>query len=81
MSASDPRVHFGLGTTTHAEEIVIRWPGGHVDTLRNVPADQQLTVIEGRPPAQYSKSDRIKVESLLPRKRERSENAKRAGLP
>jgi len=49
MSASDPRVHFGLGTATRSDEIVIRWPGGHVDTLRDVPADQQLTVIEAAP--------------------------------
>jgi hypothetical protein len=49
MSASDPRVHFGLGSATRADEIVIRWPGGHVDTQRNVPADQQITVVEGRP--------------------------------
>jgi hypothetical protein len=47
MSASDPRVHFGLGTAARADEIVIRWPGGRVETLRNVPADQRLTVREG----------------------------------
>jgi enediyne biosynthesis protein E4 len=52
MSASDPRVHFGLGTATHADEIVIRWPGGHVDTLRSVPADRELTVREGAPPTE-----------------------------
>jgi enediyne biosynthesis protein E4 len=53
MSASDPRVHFGLGTAPSADEVVIRWPGGHVDTLRDVPADQQLTVLEGRPLAHH----------------------------
>ena len=41
--------YFGLGTATRSDEIVIRWPGGHVDTLRDVPADQQLTVIEAAP--------------------------------
>jgi hypothetical protein len=47
MSASDPHIHFGLGTAARADEIIIRWPGGRVRTLRNVPADQRLTVHEG----------------------------------
>jgi enediyne biosynthesis protein E4 len=47
MSASDPRVHFGLGTAPRADAIVIRWPAGGLTTLRGVPADQTITVREG----------------------------------
>ena len=48
LSASDPRLHFGLGPATRADMIVIRWPSGWVDTIRNESADQELTIQEGR---------------------------------
>jgi hypothetical protein len=44
--SSDPRVHFGLGASKTVREIEIRWPSGIRQTLRNVPADQILTVEE-----------------------------------
>lgn len=46
LSASDPRVHFGLGTTTVAESLEIHWPSGIVQTLANVKADRQVQVDE-----------------------------------
>jgi hypothetical protein len=47
LSSSDSRVHFGLGTATKADRITIRWPGGAVQTLRNVSADRIVTIAEG----------------------------------
>jgi enediyne biosynthesis protein E4 len=44
--ASDRRVHFGLGADARVRELVIRWPSGVVQTLRDVAADQVLTVRE-----------------------------------
>jgi hypothetical protein len=38
ISTSDLRVHFGLGSETSAATIEIRWPGGPVQILRNIPA-------------------------------------------
>jgi hypothetical protein len=46
-SSSDKRVHFGLGGDTLVKEITLRWPGGTVQTLHNVKADQILKVTEG----------------------------------
>ena len=46
-SASDPRVHFGLGQAAHADSIVIRWPSGAVDRLGPQAADQEIVVEEG----------------------------------
>ena len=46
LSASDPRVHFGLGNNLAALTIEIRWPSGLVQTMSNVKADQQLQVDE-----------------------------------
>ncbi len=47
-SASDPRLHFGLGTARRVESIVVRWPSGKVDTLGAEAADQELVIEEGR---------------------------------
>jgi len=44
--ASDRRVHFGLDKDTVVRELKITWPKGKVQTLKDVPADQFLTVTE-----------------------------------
>jgi len=45
-SSSDKRVHFGLGSDTRIKEIELRWPGGKIQVLRDVKADQILKVTE-----------------------------------
>jgi enediyne biosynthesis protein E4 len=45
-SASDSRVHFGLGKNARIKEIDIRWPSSIRQSLENVAADQILTVEE-----------------------------------
>jgi hypothetical protein len=47
MSASDPRIHFGLGKRTRIDSLEVSWPSGHVDRLTNVPVDQIIAVKEG----------------------------------
>jgi len=46
--ASDPRVHFGLGSDQLVKKIEITWPSGKVQVLENVAADQVLVVTEPR---------------------------------
>jgi len=46
LSASDKRVHFGLGQETTAQRIEIRWPSGISQTLKDIPADQILQIDE-----------------------------------
>lgn len=46
LSASDPRVHFGMGDSAVASSIEIHWPSGIVQTLTNVKGDQQIQVDE-----------------------------------
>lgn len=48
MSASDPRIHFGLGKHTKIDSLVIAWPSGQIDKLSNVPIDQIVAVKEGQ---------------------------------
>jgi hypothetical protein len=47
LSASDARVHFGLGQAAAVESLSVRWPGGHIDTYPNLPVDRYLTLREG----------------------------------
>jgi hypothetical protein len=47
MSASDPRIHFGLGKRTKIESLEITWPSGQVDRLTNPSIDQIIAVKEG----------------------------------
>jgi enediyne biosynthesis protein E4 len=47
MSASDPRIHFGLGKRTKVDSLVITWPSGRVDKLTDVPVDKIIAVKEG----------------------------------
>jgi hypothetical protein len=46
LSASDKRVHFGLGQNSTAQKIEIRWPSGIRQTLKDVPGDQILQLDE-----------------------------------
>jgi hypothetical protein len=41
------RLHFGLGKRDHIDRIEVRWIGGGVDVLENVPANRLLTIREG----------------------------------
>ena len=46
LSSSDKRVHFGLGAERTIALLEIRWPSGILQRLKNVRADQILTVRE-----------------------------------
>src|SRR5262249_52956511 len=47
-SASDPRLHFGFGDAPTVDSIVVHWPSGKVDTIRQQNTDKQLEIEEGR---------------------------------
>ncbi|MBS1937078.1 MAG: VCBS repeat-containing protein [Bacteroidetes bacterium] len=40
--------HFGLGSNTQVNQVVVRWPSGIVDTIANPPVNTTLTVVEGQ---------------------------------
>ncbi|MDQ3813630.1 MAG: CRTAC1 family protein [Armatimonadota bacterium] len=48
LSASDRRVYFGLGAAAKIDQVVVQWPSGARDVLKNLPADTFYTVTEGR---------------------------------
>ena len=45
-SSSEPLVRFGLGPYDMAKEIEIRWPGGRIQRMDSVKADQVVTIRE-----------------------------------
>jgi len=48
LSASDLRLHYGLGKHKQVDLIEVHWPDGGIETVRNVQANQFLTVEEGK---------------------------------
>jgi hypothetical protein len=48
LSQNDIRVHFGLGSFKQADMLKVYWPSGTVDSVRNVGADRDIVIEEGR---------------------------------
>ena len=44
LSTGQAGAHFGLGKTASVDSVVIKWPNGKMQLLRNVPADRLLKV-------------------------------------
>jgi hypothetical protein len=47
LSASDGRLHFGLGRVRKIDRIEVTWPSGHVDRLEELAADAGYLLREG----------------------------------
>ena len=47
FSQNDLRVHFGLGTASRIERVVVRWPDGADEQWKDVPIDRIVTLTEG----------------------------------
>ena len=48
LSASDSRLHFGLGSHDHADFVDVFWPSGHTDHFKNLKADGGYLLREGQ---------------------------------
>ena len=51
LSSEDPRVHFGLGSATRVDQLIVKFPSGTFTRLSNVPADRVVSVLAPKPPA------------------------------
>ena len=47
-SAQDPRIYFGLGGHARVDALEIAWPSGAHEVVKNLAADEMVTVEEGR---------------------------------
>lgn len=48
MASNQRIVQFGLGTTDTVQEVLVHWPSGATTTIKNLPVDTTLQVVEGR---------------------------------
>jgi enediyne biosynthesis protein E4 len=48
LSQGDPRLHFGLGQAAKVDEVVIKWPSGITQKLKDVKINQVLKLVEPR---------------------------------
>jgi hypothetical protein len=48
QSAGDPRLHFGLGSSTSVDRVEVRWPSGRTDRYPGLKADVGYLLREGQ---------------------------------
>ena len=48
LSQSDVRLHFGLGTATSIERVVVYWPSGRVEEYADLGIDRDHLLVEGK---------------------------------
>jgi len=58
MSQSDLRAHFGLGGSTRADEVEVRWPSGLRQVFHDVAGDGFYLIVEGKNQLQLQRSVR-----------------------
>jgi hypothetical protein len=58
LSASDPRLHFGLGSAGRIDRLEVRWPDGQMDVHADLPVRRLLEVTAG--------AKEVKVVELTP---------------
>ena len=47
FSQNDLRMHFGLETAKKVDSVELRWPGGQIDTLKDLDVNRLYTIEEG----------------------------------
>ena len=48
LSAGDRRLHFGLEGHERIDLLEVQWPDGTIEGFRDLPADQNLLIEQGR---------------------------------
>jgi hypothetical protein len=56
LSASDPRLLFGLGEAPRVEQVEVRWPSGRVERFGAFAARRYVTLKEGDGRAVHARS-------------------------
>jgi enediyne biosynthesis protein E4 len=62
LSSVEPVLHFGLGTATMADSVIVRWPDGKVQKMENVKSNQRINVLY----EQAKKINPIETEKSIP---------------
>ncbi|WP_340107100.1 ASPIC/UnbV domain-containing protein, partial [Rhodohalobacter sp. 8-1] len=59
MSSVDPRLHFGLGGSARVDSLQITWPGGQSQLLKDIPANQMISLRQDDASGEYSPPGRV----------------------
>ncbi|HVX49055.1 MAG TPA: VCBS repeat-containing protein, partial [Chitinophagaceae bacterium] len=69
LSSTQPGAHFGLGSVNMVDSVIIKWPGGRQQLLRNVKCNQKIKVQYANANQSYTwygKSPKSKLFESLP---------------
>ncbi|MHB1560599.1 MAG: CRTAC1 family protein [Isosphaeraceae bacterium] len=67
LSASERRVHFGLGKATRVDRLEVRWPSGRVEVRRGLPVNGVVEWIESDAPGKCDRPRVPKAGAAAPR--------------
>jgi len=66
MSKSEDWIHFGLGSASSIDSIMVVWPGGQYQVFQDLPANQTMIIIRGEhlknPPNKETKKPKLFTE-------------------
>jgi len=65
LSTIQDMAHFGLGTITSVDSVIVKWPNGKMQLLQNVPADQLLKISKVNAASGYSFSHEVFAKNTL----------------
>jgi hypothetical protein len=55
LSSNDLRLHFGLGAETKIDRVLIQWPSGLRQELKNLHGDAIYSIVEGQQAREIAK--------------------------
>lgn len=61
LSQSSRWLHFGIGTNTQIEKLVVQWPAGGRQEFRNLQPDQFYQITQNRPATQWKTPSNLKA--------------------
>ncbi|MGH7663806.1 MAG: VCBS repeat-containing protein [Gemmatimonadaceae bacterium] len=65
QSSVDPRLHFGLGSSTRIDSLIVVWPDHRHQTLTNVTVDRMLTLSQDDAAGEYAYQEDPAAEQLF----------------
>jgi len=65
LSQTDTRLHFGIGKEKAIDRIDIRWPSGLNQVIKNVDANQFMTITEGEDKVQIDKRIKLRPSGII----------------
>lgn len=65
QSSVDPRLHFGLGTSTTVDSLIVIWPDHRYQVMTNLAVDRALTLGQEQASGRYAYGERASTQPLF----------------